>query len=307
MTLLGGKLVAYPAVRLDHYRLDPKSGDPLFAALPPAGQSDTRISPKIGLVLTLSPHVRVFGNYGAGFKPPAPSQVNNGFANIVANYRSVSNPDLKAETSMTLEGGVRLHGPTWSASMAAFHGEYDDFISQVQVGGNFTPANPAVYQFVNLGRAKISGLEGRGQVSLGRGFSLNLAAAYARGTSVLAGVKAPLDTIDPFKLVAGLSWRDPDGRFGGQLIVTHSAGKASDRAGGACGATCFTPPAFTILDATAYWNMTRAATLRAGVFNITDEKYWWWSDVRGLSRTSTVLDAYTQPGRNVGLSLTVRL
>jgi hemoglobin/transferrin/lactoferrin receptor protein len=46
--------------------------------------------------------------------------------------------------------------------------------------------------------------------------------------------------------------------------------------------------------------------LRAGVFNLTDEKYWWWNDVRGLSSTSVVTDAYSQPGRNASVSLSVR-
>jgi len=307
IALLEGRLKVYPAVRYDHYKLDPKTTDPLFATLTPAGQSDSHVSPKIGVVFRASPEINLFVNYGEGFKPPSPSRVNNGFANLVSNYRSVSNPGLKPETSTTLEGGARFRNDRFSAAVTAFTGDYKDFISQVQVGGDFTPANPAIYQFINLGKVKISGVEGRGQATLGGGFSVNVAAAYAKGDSTVAGVKAPLDSIDPFKLVAGLSWRDPGARFGGQVILTRVARKASDRAGGACGTACFTSKAFTILDATGYWNITQAATVRAGVFNITDEKYWWWSDVRGLSRTSTVLDAYTQPGRNVGVSLTLRL
>lgn len=307
ISFLDGRLKAYPALRYDHYKLDPKTTDPLFTTLAPASQSDSHVSPKIGLVFKATPQLNLFVNYGAGFKPPSPSQVNNGFANLVSNYRSVSNPDLKPETSTTFEGGARVHGERWSASATAFTGDYKNFISQVQVGGNFTPTNPAIYQFINLGKVKISGVEARGQVSLGAGFSANIAAAYAKGDSTVAGVKTPLDSVDPVNLVAGLGWRDPDGRFGGQVILTHSAGKAHDRAGGSCGTTCFTPGTFTILDATGYWNITQAATLRAGVFNITDQKYWWWSDVRGLSQTSTVLDAYTQPGRNVGVSLAVKL
>jgi hemoglobin/transferrin/lactoferrin receptor protein len=43
--------------------------------------------------------VTVFANAAAGFKAPSPSQVNNGFANLVSNYMSISNPDLKPETS----------------------------------------------------------------------------------------------------------------------------------------------------------------------------------------------------------------
>ena len=46
------------------------------------------------------------------------------------------------------------------------------------------------------------------------------------------------------------------------------------------------------------------AILRAGVFNLTDETYWWWNDVRGLSSTAVSRNAYTQPGRNASVSLT---
>ena len=62
-----------------------------------------------------------------------------------------------------------------------------------------------------------------------------------------------------------------------------------------------------MFDATAYWNITPTVSLRGGVFNLTDEKYWWWSDVRGLTTSSAVLDNYTQPGRNFSLSLSVKL
>lgn len=306
LSVLDGTLRAYPALRYDYYELEPKTGDPLFTGTAPASQSKSHLSPKLGLVWQARDWAGLFFNYAEGFKAPAPNQVNNGFANLVSNYRSISNPDLKPETSQTFEGGVRLRGDRWAASATAFTGEYRNFISQVLVSRNFTAASPGLYQFVNLNQVRIRGLEGRAQAELGHGFRLNVAAAYARGTQETRGVKTPLDTVDPFKAVAGLSWRDADDRFGGQLIATHSAGKAQDRAGGTCGTTCFTPSAFTVLDATAYWNLARQLTLRAGVFNITDKTYWWWSDVRGLSQTSPVLDAYTQPGRNVAVSLTAR-
>jgi hemoglobin/transferrin/lactoferrin receptor protein len=112
-----------------------------------------------------------------------------------------------------------------------------------------------------------------------------------------------LISIDPVKLVAGLSYDAPSGRYGGQVIATHVAKKDAARAG--C-ASCFLPPAFTILDATAYWNITDRAALRVGVFNITDEKYWWWSDVRDLTAASPVKDAFTQPGRNASVSVSYK-
>ena len=71
-------------------------------------------------------------------------------------------------------------------------------------------------------------------------------------------------------------------------------------------ADLFSPRSFVILDVTAYWNITDWVALRAGAFNVTGETYWWWSDVRGLGNASIVKDAYTQPGANYSVSLTVR-
>jgi hemoglobin/transferrin/lactoferrin receptor protein len=61
-----------------------------------------------------------------------------------------------------------------------------------------------------------------------------------------------------------------------------------------------------VVDVTGWWNVTEAVTLRAGVFNLTDRTYWWWSDARGLAANSTVTEGYSQPGRNYSVSLAVK-
>ncbi|KRA66519.1 TonB-dependent receptor [Caulobacter sp. Root655] len=309
-----GPVTFYPALRYDYYKLEPKR-DALFTANVPASQSDSHLSPKLGVVWKATDLVTVFANAAAGFKAPSPSQVNNGFANLASNYMSISNPDLKPETSETFELGVRLNRARWNASVTGFTGKYDDFIEQVQVRGTFTPTDPAVYQYINLAKAEITGAEARAAVELGAGFTLQGAASYARGHSETDGKKTPLTSIDPVKLVAGLGYRDPAGRFGGQLSAVHSARESASRAGVKCAATgaattssdyCWMPKAFTVFDLTAYWNLTDSVTLRGGVFNITGQTYAWWSDVRGLADSSTVKDAYTQPDRNYSVSLAVR-
>ena len=98
--------------------------------------------------------------------------------------------------------------------------------------------------------------------------------------------------------MVGIGYRGPQGRFGGELIATHHARKPLDETDGG-----YRPDAFTILDATAFFALTDALKLRAGIFNIFDEKYAYWQDVRGLSATSTTTDAYTRPGRNASVSL----
>lgn len=302
IALLEGRLTVSPALRIDHYKLSPKA-DALLGAFAPSASDDTRVSPKLGLVFKPAEEARLFFNYSQGFKAPAPSQVNNAFANPIQNYRSISNPDLKAETSEAFEGGARWVTPVWSAELVAFSGEYRNFIEQVQVSGTFTPTDPGVFQYVNLTKVKIRGIEARARLRLDNGLGGFLTAAYARGDSY-SPAKAPLDSIDPVKVSMGVSYRDPQGRFGGELTAVHAERKAASRVAVACTPSCFRPSASTVLDLTAFWRVADGLTARAGVFNLTDETYAYWSDVRGLSSTAVSRDAYTQPGRNVSLSLT---
>lgn len=300
-----GPVTLFPALRFDHYALDPKK-DAALPAFNSASQSGSRVSPKIGATLALSPDVRLFANYAQGFKAPEPSQVNQFFQNLAFGYRSEPNPNLRPETSRSVEGGIRFGGGGVRVQLTGFHAEYDNFISQEVVGGAFTPANPAVYQFINLDEARVNGIEGRIDAQLGRGFSANLAFAYADGDVIRGGTRASLSTVDPAKIVGGLGYRAADGAFGGQLTVTHSTRKERSATTGVCTAACFRPDAFTIVDATAFVRLTQGLTLRAGIFNLLDTKYAWWNDVRGLAAGATVTDAYTQPGRNGSVSISYR-
>jgi hemoglobin/transferrin/lactoferrin receptor protein len=307
-----GRLSIIPAVRYDWYDLSPKR-DALYTGAV-EGQSDDHISPKLGLVWQADDHFGLFANYASGFKAPSPMQVNNFFANALASYTSIPNPNLKPETSDSFEAGMRFRniaafGGALSLSATAFQAQFDNFIDQVQVSGNFSPTNPAVYQYVNLADVKIRGIEGRGAIRWDNGVSLDASAAFADGEQTTNGVKGQLASIDPIKLVGGLNYADPAGRFGGSAIVTWSDSKdpANYVGSASCGTACYLGGAFTLLDLTAYWNLTDAVTARVGAFNVLDEKYAWWSDVRGVAATSAIKDAYTQPGRNFGVSLSWRL
>ena len=307
IALLGGRLSIIPALRYDWYELTPKA-DALFPA-PSEGQSDSHLSPKIGAIYWVDDHFSVFANYAQGFKAPSPMQVNNFFANPVFGYESIPNPDLTPETSESIEAGLRfrnldMFGGNLSLSTTAFHTQYDDFINQIVVRGTGVPGvDPLIYQYVNLTEVKIWGLEARGDIHWDNGFSAIIAASFADGNQETDGAEGKLTSVDPVKVVGGLNYAAPSGAWGGSATVTWSDNKTRAGCGGGA---CWQGDEFAILDLTAFWNVTEKATLRTGVFNVFDEKYAWWSDIRGLSRTSTALDAFTQPGRNFGVSLNVR-
>ena len=297
-TFFDGALTLFPALRYDFYDLDP-TDDPLLPEFAGSAQSDDRLSPKLGVTVKLANEVLLYANYAQGFRAPTPYQVNNFFENLAYGYTSLPNPDLGPETSESWEGGIKFSTEAVSLQLAAFTADYDDFISQQVVGGSFTPMDPAQYQFVNYDAVAIDGVEAKANFRMGNGFYSRFAIAYADGDILSPGqAPAPLDTIDPLNLVLGIGYRQPQGRFGGELIATHHARKPLDETDGG-----YRPDAFTILDATAFFAVTDALKLRAGIFNIFDEKYAYWQDVRGLSATSTTTDAYTRPGRNASVSL----
>ncbi len=312
ISLMDGKLLLYPALRFDWYDLSPRD-DGLLGGFQSAAQDGSRLSPKFGAVLKLTDKLRLFANYGTGFKAPEPSQVNQFFENLTSpffSYRTIPNPNLKPERSTSFEGGIRYNSDVVSLDVTGFSARYQDFISQEEIGGTGTSADPLLYQFINLDRVRIKGAEARFEARASSGLYGTMALSYAHG-DVLdgSGAKTPLDTIDPLKLVGGIGYRAPSGRFGGQLILTHSQRKEISRAA----ATDYRPDGFTILDATAFAKLTDALTLRAGLFNILDKKYSWWSDVRGQSNASMtniaapqLADAFTQPGRNASVSVSYR-
>ncbi|WP_326523289.1 TonB-dependent hemoglobin/transferrin/lactoferrin family receptor [Sphingomonas sp.] len=308
-----GPVSLYPALRFDAYDLKP-TDDPLLPTFREAAQSGSRLSPKLGAVAKLTDSVRLFANYAQGFKAPEPAQVNNFFENPAQGYVSIPNPNLRPENSRSFEGGARFANRWVSLDLTGFHGKYRDFIEQVETTGRLspTPAAPWVYQWVNRGRVEVSGVEGRIEVRPARGVTVSAAAAYADGDAISpAGVRTPLQSVDPLKLVMGLGYDAPDRRFGGRLSTTYVAQKEiAETRGAACagaaGTGCFRGREVAVLDLTAYARVGEAITLRGGLFNITDIKYWSWSDIRGLAAASAVRDAYSQPGRNGSVSISFR-
>lgn len=326
IALAGGDLRIIPALRYDAYELSTEA-DPLYLGTR-ADQDDSHVSPKLGVVWQATPQFQVFANAAEGFKAPTPSQVNNYFANLAFGYTSAPNPDLDPETSRSIELGVRLRDAAalngrLSGQLVAFKSDYDDFISQQVTSGAGTPADPLVYQFVNFSSVEVQGLEARAELEWDNGVRVRFAGAWADGDQTDAGVTRSLSTIDPIKLVWGLGYTAPEADWGAEGIVTWSARKdRKDTDGmscyGAAGVGCFVNDAFALVDLTAYWNLTDQVTARLGVFNLFDQKYSWWSDVRGVGRVAVPgvagqftnpasVDAYTQPGRNLGLSLSWRL
>jgi hemoglobin/transferrin/lactoferrin receptor protein len=299
---LGERWFLTLGLRYDRFELGPRA-DALFPGRA-VTLSDSRVTPKLALRWRASPALSLYAHWAEGFRAPTPDQVNNGFANLFspgAAYVSIGNPDLAPETSRTLEIGARGQAGGLRWTVAAFDGRYRDFIEQVSVGGTGSTADPLRFQFINLGEVRIRGLEGRVGWRLTPAWRFEAAYAQARGSDETGAL--PLDSVQPPRLSLEAQYR-PLAALSLAAFVSHSRAKARDRiAGGALapGQQQFATPAHTTLDLTANVSIGRHAELGFGVFNVTDRKYWQWSDVQGVAQTSPLLDAFTQPGRTLAL------
>jgi hemoglobin/transferrin/lactoferrin receptor protein len=88
------------------------------------------------------------------------------------------------------------------------------------------------------------------------------------------------------------------GLWGAELTVVAQERQKRPYADG-----LYIPAGYVAADLSAWWDISKQWQLLAAVHNIGDRKVVLWSDVRGTASTSTLTDAYTQPGRNFSASL----
>jgi len=304
----GGTFFVIPALRFDTFKLDPEAS-PLYPGTSVA-LSDSALSPKLSFQWLPLEGLNLYAYAARGYRAPTPDQVNNGFVNAVVNYRSIGNPDLKPETSRTIEVGAKVRRDGLRLAAAYFDGRYKNFIEQIQVGGSFTVADPAVFQFVNLREVTIHGAEISGEVTFLRDWTVNAAAAWAKGRDETTSL--PLNSINPLQAVAGIAWQAlPSLRANLDARYARQKSEGDVDSSGVAPNPQFRPPSSFVLDLALNWKAGRIlgayVAFNAGVFNLTDRKYWAWTDVRGLAANSTVLDAYTQPGRTFAANLRIDL
>lgn len=294
-----------PGLRYDHYKLKPKPDD-IFTADNPGVATDTitdhAISPKIGLVYRATSEITLFSQYAQGFRAPPYSDANVGFTNLAFGYTAIANPNLKPEKSKGFEAGLRGNYGDKSLGLTGFYTRYRDFIDSLHQlncpGDAGCVPGLITFQSINLSNVRIYGAELRADAAVGGGFAVRASLAWARGEDT--DLNQPINSIDPLKLVTGLRYAAGN-VWGAELIGTFVEQK--DRISTAA-PVLRASPGFGIFDLTAYWNVTKQLSFNAGLFNITDRKYFLWSDLQGVgagtdpTATGLNMDRFSQPGRN---------
>ena len=297
-----GTFSLIPGLRYDRFKL---SADPAGYTGTVVSLTDSAVTPRLGAVWKLAEAFSPYVHWAKGFRAPTPSQVNNGFENTAAGYRSEGNPNLKPEKADSIEAGFRGRWAGLRYQLLGYDNRYEDFISQQVVGGRGIPGvDPTVFQYVNFSKARIRGIEARAEWQIDRTWTVKAGTALSRGHSEANGVKTPLDTIEPLRTVLGLRYEAGtwDLRADALHVQHKQASRISTSTTASTADDYYATPGYTVLNLGGSWKPIASLTLMANLNNVFDKKYWNWSDVRGQLASSTVLDAYTAPGRNVQVS-----
>ncbi len=289
-----GRLTLVPGVRYDHFNLDADQSDPVFvASLSPTAMdfSADATSGKVGAAVNVSSAVTVHAQYAGGFRAPPYSAVNSGFTNLAGGYTSIPNTDLDAETSDNIEFGVRSATGPVSVAVTGFMNYYDNFILQVQRGVNPT-TRLLEFQYQNVSKVEIRGVEFQGEARLTDDLRLRASYAIIRGNDVSNADDVPLNSIAPDQGAFGLLYSAPSSRWGSEVIVRAARGQSQETAGDGF----FAPEAYGVADVLGWIALGRDVTLRGGVLNLTDQKYFEWPNVCGRSATDPTIDRYSSPG-----------
>lgn len=303
-----GQFILTPGVRFDSFETKPGSNFPAGGGYDPAlykDYSDSAVTGRLGALYTVNPSNKVFAQISQGFRAPDFQELFYSFGNPAHRYESIPNPDLKAEKSLSYEMGWRHDVAASSTEIAVFYSTYDDFIDRKKTGT--TSGGISQYQNVNVDQATIKGAEisnvlnWHQLIDAPQGITTRLSAAYTEGKD---GDGNGLNSVNPWNAVVGFNYDAPSEVWGSSLKVVYTAAKKqsditpdNDFFGNPYPA--FAPGSSTVVDLTAYYVPMKDLTLRAGIFNLTDEEYYNWSDVRGQKKEDKF---YTQAGRNFGLS-----
>ncbi|HQR48943.1 MAG TPA: TonB-dependent hemoglobin/transferrin/lactoferrin family receptor, partial [Steroidobacteraceae bacterium] len=303
----GGQWSVIPALRIDYYDLSPKP-DHVYRAdnprTPVVGLTDTSVSPKLGLTRRMGEHTTAYFQYSNGFRAPPPEDVNIGLDLPLLNIRAIPNPDLKPEKSNGYEVGARFDDGALRFAVAGYWNDYDNFIeSKVNLGAD-PVTHVIIFQSQNVERARIYGTEVSAAIRAGAwapaldGWTARLAAAWSKGEDL--DRKEPLNSVDPGSALVSIAYDAPSGAWRGELVTTAVAAKREvDRSR----ADLYGTNSYVTLDLLGQADLGHGLTLDAGVFNLTNQAYIQWADVRGRPVGDPLIPYYTNPGRNVSVTL----
>ncbi len=303
----GDRLTITPGVRWANYRIEPRTlaSYVVVPGAAPRNIRSSRLIPQVGGLFKLDDHFSIYARYAEGFKMPTAQQLYVSLPSTT--FVLIPNPDLKPESVKSYEAGLRGRFAQGWFSIGAFHAQYKDFIAELQSLG-FRADGVEKIGSINLSSVKLSGVEAATEVRIAENWLVNAALSYQYGEQIATpgAAKTPFNAALPFNGVFGVKWFKPDWNFDAELISRFSASMTR-----VTPSTNFKPPGYVVFDGFVNWKPWSNVTLRGGVMNILDKRYFqagaasYATTAAANVATVNPIELQTAPGRTFKASLTV--
>ena len=243
----------------------------------PSARTDNKLSPRLGLVFKPQENVSLYASYARSFLPQSGDQ----FSSLNPSFQS-----LEPEAFRNLEIGAKWDlKPDLSLTLAAF--QLDRSNTRVA-----DPANPGFWLLT--GSSRTHGIEAALAGRITPQWQLSLGYTWQEGEIRTATSTAPagrqLDKL-PHHQASAWTRYDLTPRFGLGLGVLHQSGQYATIS------NAVRLPAYTRIDAAAYFDVSDTFALQLNVENVTDANYY----------ASAHADNNIQPGDPINVKLTARL
>ena len=265
-------------------------------------QSYQVVSPKFTVSYQPTDESSLYARYSQGFRPPVWYELSSSFANPSFGYITLSNPDLKPETSHDFEIGYKLNGDNYATTFATFYNRYSDFMAAFAQSGLYTiPGDTRelnAYQTQNVSDVEIYGVEFAGIYyfnSQQDGFYVGNVFAWSEGNNLTDAI--PLETIVPVTNRLSFGYQGLEDRWlvSIGMVYTGRPRLSNDYQEAR---PYYIPSTSLIFDFEAYWNISDSVSLNASINNLTNETYFNFQDVRGRDNSNGDILRFSQPERN---------
>jgi hemoglobin/transferrin/lactoferrin receptor protein len=255
---------------------------------------DSALTGSAGVIFRPIPTLHLVGNVGTAFR--VPTVFDKGGSGTIGASTSLPNAELKPESSVNYEAGVRVRLQDLNVNLVAFHSDYKDLLQ-------FVFLNPTTRQRMNVGRAKMDGWELDGTYAMTEALAWRFKAASARGTNTVANV--PLPYVPPLNGLLALrhtwpaasSWVELTGRFSrDKTRIDKTQERPTD------GYEVFS--IYTGFDLGRYQSRLKSYRLTVGIENLTDKAYRNPVTKESIGFPITILNPLLEPGRSLTINIT---
>mgnify|MGYP003575081405 CR=1 FL=1 len=289
---LGGR---YDIVSTDISATPAPNEDPALSAVFARNLSarDNALTGSAGLIFRPLAMLHLVGNVSTAFRHPTTGDKSG--SGVVGALLTLPEAELKPESSVSYEGGVRLRLHKLNVNATAFRSEYEDLIG-------FTFLTPTTRKRVNVGKATVTGFEIDGSYAMTNSLAWRFNAANARGTNDLNG--RPLPNVPPLNGLVALRhtwpsemWLELTGRWSldkNRIDPTQERRTDGYQTLSIYGGT----------DLARWSPMLKSYRLTVGIDNLTDEEYVnpVTRELIGFPITGT--NPLLEPGRSLTINLT---